>query len=109
MTERAIDAADALAKRGIDAGILHVPTIKPFDGEAVAEFAASVDRIVTAENHVVVGGLASLVAEALFERGIVKPMRRIGLPDRYIECGSVPHLQSVYGLTTDRLVETIAA
>ena len=109
MTERAIDAADALAKRGIDAGVLHVPTIKPFDGEAVAEFAASVDRIVTAENHVVVGGLASLVAEALFERGIVKPMRRIGLPDRYIECGSVPHLQSVYGLTTDRLVETIAA
>ena len=68
MTERALDAAAALAERGIAAGVLHVPTIKPFDGDAVAEFAASVDRIVTAENHVIVGGLASLVVEALFER-----------------------------------------
>jgi transketolase len=109
MTERVMDAATALAKRGIDVGVLHVPTIKPFDADAVAEFAASVDRIVTAENHVVVGGLASLVAEALFERDVIKPMRRIGLPDRYIECGSVPHLQSSYGLTTDRVIKTIAA
>ena len=109
MTERAIDAAEALGRRGIAVGVLHVPTIKPFDAEAVSEFASSVDRIVTAENHVVVGGLGSLVAEALFERGIVKPMQRIGLPDRYIECGSVAHLQSVYGLSTDRVTATIAA
>jgi transketolase len=109
MTERALDAADALAKQGIAAGVLHVPTIKPFDGEAVAAFAASVDRVVTAENHVVAGGLASLVAEALFDHGIAKPLIRIGLPDRFIECGSVPHLQAKYGLTTERLVETILA
>src|ERR1019366_6411991 len=70
MTERAIDAAEALGRRGIAVGVLHVPTIKPFDAEAVSEFASSVDRIVTAENHVVVGGLGSLVTEALFERGI---------------------------------------
>jgi transketolase len=109
MTERALDAANALAKQGIAAGVLHAPTIKPFDGEAVAAFAASVDRVVTAENHVVAGGLASLVAETLFDRGIVKPLTRIGLPDRYIECGSVPHLQSKYGLTAERMVETILA
>jgi len=109
MTERALDAADALAKRGIAAGVLHVPTIKPFDAEAVADFAASVDRVVTAENHVVAGGLASLVAETLFDRGISRPLTRIGLPDRYIECGSVPHLQAKYGLTTERVVETILA
>jgi transketolase len=109
MTERAIDAAAVLASRGIDAGILHVPTIKPFDDEAVAEFAASVDRLVTAENHVAVGGLGSLVVEVLFERGIMKPLQRIGLPDRFVECGSVPHLQAAYGLTTDRVVESILA
>lgn len=109
MTERALDAAAALSKRGTDVGVLHVPTIKPFDAAAVVEFASSVDRIVTAENHVVVGGLASLVAEALFERGIAKPMMRIGLPDRYIECGSVAHLQSLYGISTDRVIETIAS
>lgn len=108
MTERALDAASVLAKRGIAAGVLHVPTLKPFDGDAVAAFAASVDRIVTAENHVVVGGLASLVVEALHQRGIAKPVTRIGLPDQYIECGSVAHLQSVYGLSTDRMIEAIA-
>ncbi|MBN9011038.1 MAG: transketolase family protein, partial [Rhizobiales bacterium] len=108
MTERAIDAAEALEKRGISAGVLHVPTIKPFDADAVAAFAAKVDRVVTAENHVVVGGLASLVAETLFEKGLVKPLTRIGIPDRYIECGSVPHLQAKYGLATERMVETIA-
>jgi transketolase len=104
MTERAIDAADVLARDGITAGILHVPTLKPFDREAVIAFAGRVGSLVTAENHVVRGGLASRVAETLFEAGIVKPMRRIGLPDRYIECGAVPTLQARYGLTADSLV-----
>jgi transketolase len=109
MTERALDAAAALATHGINVGVLHVPTIKPFDADTVAEFAASVDSLVTAENHVIVGGLASLVTETLFERGVSKLLTRIGLPDRYIECGSVSHLQSLYGLSTDRIVSTITA
>jgi transketolase len=108
MTERAIDAAAALEKRGISAGVLHVPTIKPFDADAVAEFASGVSRVVTAENHVAVGGLASLVVETLFDAGVSKKVTRIGLPDRYIECGSVPTLQARYGLTTDAVVDTIA-
>lgn len=109
MTERALDAADALAKDGIAAGVLHVPTLKPFDADAVAGFAASVDRVVTAENHVVAGGLASLVAETLYDKGVVRPLTRIGLPDRYIECGSVPHLQAKYGLATDRVIAAVRA
>jgi transketolase len=109
MSERAIDAAVALDKRGISVGVLHVPTIKPFDTGAVAEFAASVGRVVTAENHVVVGGLASLVVETLFDAGISKKVTRIGLPDRYIECGAVPTLQQKYGLTVEAIVATIAA
>jgi transketolase len=109
MSERAIDAAVALDKRGISVGVLHVPTIKPFDTGAVAEFAASVGRVVTAENHVVVGGLASLVVETLFDAGVFKKVTRIGLPDRYIECGAVPTLQQKYGLTVEAIVATIAA
>ncbi|MDB5539520.1 MAG: Transketolase central region [Devosia sp.] len=109
MSERAIDAATALEKRGISVGVLHVPTIKPFDTHAVAEFAASVGSVVTAENHVVVGGLASLVVETLFDAGISKKVTRIGLPDRYIECGAVPTLQQKYGLTVEAVVERIAA
>ena len=109
MSERAIDAAAALEARGISVAVLHVPTIKPFDAGAVAEFAASVTRIVSAENHVIVGGLASLVVETLFDAGIQKKLTRIGLPDRYIELGSVPTLQQKYGLTTEAMITTIAA
>ena len=104
MTERALDASAALAKRGISVGVLHVPTIKPFDQEAVAAFSAGVDHLVTAENHVVSGGLASLVAEALFDAGSARQLTRIGLPDRFIPCGSVPTLQSTYGLSTEAII-----
>jgi transketolase len=107
MTERALDAAVVLQQRGISAGVLHVPTIKPFDADAVAEFAAGVGHVVTAENHVAVGGLASLVVETLFDAGVTKKVTRIGLPDRYIECGSVPTLQARYGLTTEAIIDKI--
>ncbi len=104
MTERALDAAAILARRGITAGVLHVPCLKPFDAEAVADFAAASGVVVTAENHVVRGGLASLVVEALHERAIQRSVRRIGLPDRFIECGAVATLQRRYRITTDDLV-----
>jgi transketolase len=109
MTERAIDAAEALKAGGVAAGILHVPTLKPFDREAVIAFARRAGSLVTAENHVMRGGLASLVAETLFEAGILKPMARVGLPDRFIECGAVPTLQARYGLTADSLVAAARA
>ena len=108
MTERALDAASALEARGIGVAVLHVATIKPFDTEAVIDFAGSVGQLVSAENHVTVGGLGSLVAETLFDAGISKKLTRIGLPDRYLECGSVPVLQDTYGITTERTVGTIA-
>jgi transketolase len=106
MTERALDAAVALADSGISAGVLHVPTVKPFDAAAVTDFAAGYRVIVTAENHVATGGLASLVVEALYAANLYRPLSRVGLPDRYIECGSVPTLQARYGLTTEALVAT---
>lgn len=109
MTERALDAAEALARRGVSVGVLHVPTIKPFDSQAVASFAAGVDHVVTAENHVVVGGLASLVVETLFDEAITRKVSRIGLPDRYIECGAVPTLQERYGITTEAIIARIAS
>jgi len=64
---------------------------------------------VTAENHVVQGGLATLVAEALFDAGQVKPLTRIGLPDRFIECGSVQTLQEQCGISLDAMIDTIGA
>ena len=104
MTERALDAADALASYGISVSILHIPTIKPFDRQAVADFASQADRIITLENHVVVGGLGSLVAEALFEAGVQRSLARVGIPDRFIECGSLPYLQEKCGMTVPQIV-----
>jgi transketolase len=109
MTERALDVAEALAGQGISVGVLHVPTIKPLDADAVTEFAAGVGQLVTAENHVTGGGLASLVAEALFERGVARKLLRIGLPDRFIPCGSVATLQDRCGLTAPRMTAAILA
>jgi transketolase len=109
MTERALDAAVAFERRGIDVGVLHSPSIKPFDAVGVAAFAADVDRLVVVENHVSVGALTSLVLDALQEAGILNPMLKIGIPDQFIECGSVPYLQQKYGLATGALTERIAA
>jgi transketolase len=109
MTERALDAAELLAGQGIEVGVLHVPTIKPFDTKAVVEFSRHVDLLVTAENHVTSGGLASLVAEALFDASVHKRLLRIGLPDRFQPCGAVPTLQERLGLTAPRIAATIRA
>jgi len=105
MTERAIDAASALTARGLSVGVLHVPTLKPLDTAAIAEFSAQAKAVITAENHVTRGGLGTMTAEVLFDAGITTPLTRIGLPDRFIECGVVASLQERYGITTRHLIE----
>jgi len=109
MTQRALDTAQALGDQGISVAVLHVPTIKPFDAKSVVTFAAGVEHLVSAENHVISGGLASLVAEALFDAERACPLTRIGLPDRFIECGSVPTLQARYGISLEAMIERIGA
>ena len=107
MTDRALQVAERLAGQSVDAAVLHVPTLKPFDAEAVVQLAHGVDRLVTIENHVTTGGLGSAVAETLVEQRVSRPLTRLGLPDQWLECGSVASLQDKYGLTVDRLAETV--
>ena len=57
------------------------------------------------KSHVTRGGLGTMVAEALFDADVVKPLTRIGLPDKFIECGVVSSLQDRYGISTRHLVE----
>jgi transketolase len=109
MTERALEAAAELGKRDIKAGVLHVPTLKPLDTEAIAKFAGSVSHVVVAENHVSYGGLASQVVEVLYDFDVRTRVTRIGLPDKFIECGAVPTLQRRYGLTVDRILDVALA
>lgn len=100
MTERAVDAAAMLRREGISAGVLHVPTLKPFDAQAVAAFCGRAAAVVTAENHVTRGGLGSQVAEALFDAGVMRPMRRVGIGDAFVELGAVSTLFDRAGMGT---------
>lgn len=107
MTARAMDAAKIAEKNGIDAGILHVSTIKPFDTEAVLAFAERYDRLIIAENHKTTGGLATLVVETLYQAGLVRPTIKIGLADSFFECGSQEYLENKYGVDLERFIRAL--
>jgi transketolase len=108
LSGRALDAAKAAEAQGVDASVLHVPTIKPFDTASVLEFAGRHERLVVAENHKTTGGLATLVTEAMFDAGVLRSVVRVGLADGFFECGSQEYLESKYGLDLPRLVRAIA-
>jgi transketolase len=97
-TTRALEAADILAAEGVSAHLLHVPTLKPLDEQAVVEAAARTGAVVTAEDHTIIGGLGGAVAEILGERHPT-PMRRVGLRDTFGESGPNEALLEKYGLT----------
>jgi transketolase len=104
MTGRALEAANQLAAQGIEASVLHVGTLKPFDREAVLALLGNVRNVVTAENHVVTGGLASAVADLVTDEGIGIRLRRVGIPDCFCESGSIPYLVKRYDMGVDSIV-----
>lgn len=104
MTVKAIDAVRELKSAGISAGLLHVPSIKPFDSAAVAAVAKKTGHIVTIENHSIIGGLGSAVAEAMAECGCGK-LKRLGVLDQFGESGDDDALFEKYGLTSKHVVE----
>jgi transketolase len=101
---RALDAADQLASQGIEAEVLNVHTIKPLDRRTILESAARTGALVTFEEHSVIGGLGSAVAEALAESSIRVPFRRIGVQDVFGETGLADELLAKHGLTAENLV-----
>jgi transketolase len=107
MTGRAQDAARAAAEQGVDASVLHVPTIKPFDTETVLEFATAHDRLVVVENHKKAGGLGTLVTETMFDAGVLRPVVRVGLEDGFFECGSQEYLEAKYGVDLPRVLRAV--
>ena len=106
MTPRALDAARQLEAEGIRTAVLHVGTLKPFDRAAVAALLARVPRVVTAENHVVTGGLASAVADVAVDERLAIRLARVGIPDCFCASGSLPYLADRYGLTAVHLTDT---
>ncbi|MDF1671519.1 MAG: transketolase C-terminal domain-containing protein [Roseovarius sp.] len=107
MSARALDAARNTAAEGHDVSILHVSTIKPFDATGVLDFARRHDRLILAENHKTTGGLATLVTEALYDAGLLRPTIRIGLADGFFECGSQEYLEAKYGVDLPRFERAI--
>ncbi|MFM9106027.1 MAG: transketolase family protein [Chloroflexota bacterium] len=98
-TVRALEAADLLAAEGVSASVLHLPTIKPLDVEAIVAVAARTGRIVAAEDHTIIGGLGGAVAETLSEHHPTR-LRRIGWQDVYGESAPNDYLLEKYGLSS---------
>jgi len=98
MVIEAINAAELLAKDGISARVVDMFTIKPVDRECIIESAKKTGAIVTAENHQIIGGLGSAVAEVLCE-SLPVPVERIGVHDEFGEVGQVDYLKERFGLT----------
>ena len=102
------EAAEQLAAEGISVRIINMATIKPLDTELVLKAAAETGAIVTVEEHNVIGGLGSAVAECVCEACPV-PVVRMGVNDTFGRSGKVPPLLEAYGLTTEVLVDKIRA
>jgi transketolase len=107
MVAPALAAARVLRAAGAVTVIVNVPVIKPLDTQTVLAVAAAARAVVTVENHSIIGGLGSAVAETLAEAGLGRPLRRIGLSDTFAEgARDASYLFTKYGLTTQSLVDT---
>lgn len=105
-TVRTLEAAGLLAADGIDAGVIHVPSIKPVDATALADAAAAVPRVVTTEEHTVIGGLGGLVAEIVTAH-VPRPVTRIGIEDTWGESAPNQWLLEHHGLTPVRVADRV--
>jgi transketolase len=102
MTYQALEAADMLVKDGIDVEVIHCPTIKPLDNATILTSAKKTRGVITAEEAQIAGGLGGAVAELLGEH-CPRPMRRIGVRDRFGESGKPEELLRHFGLTAKHI------
>ena len=105
-TTRVFEAAQLLAAQGIEAKLVHVPTIKPLDEEAIVGAAKETGFVVTAEEHTIIGGLGGAIAETLGDRYPV-PIKRLGLADTFGESGPNDALLEKYGISVEKTAEAI--
>jgi transketolase len=104
MVELALEAKEELTKDGINARVINIHTIKPIDKDLLINAAKETGAIVTAEEHSIIGGLGSAVAEVVAEECPV-PVIKVGIKDTFGESGKPNELLKAYGLTTEAIVE----
>ena len=103
----ALAAAARLEVQGIDAAVINPRFLKPLDSDLIADWAARTGRVVTVEDNCVQGGFGSAVLEALNERGLHLPVRRLGYEDRFIEHGPQAVLWRAAGIDADGIVHSV--
>lgn len=106
MLSRALEAARLLATEGISTRVLDMHTVKPLDKQAVQEAAGDTGAIVTAEEHLLHGGLGSVVAQTVVEHRAV-PMRFVAIRDQYARSGKPKELLELYGLTSQAIADAV--
>lgn len=109
MTMRALEAAKLLEADRVDVAVLHSPTIKPLDEEAILREARRSGRmVVVAENHSVIGGLGEAVAGTLLRAGVAPAaFRQVALPDEFLDAGALPTLHDRYGISAEAMARSI--
>lgn len=103
MVKEALSAADELDKRNVSAAVIDMHTVKPLDEDLLISHARKTRAVVTCENHQIIGGLGSAVAEVLSET-LPTPMARIGVNDEFGEVGDFAYLRERFGLTAANIV-----
>lgn len=107
-TEEAIRATHLLHEHGVSIQHMHISTLKPFTDPTVLDAAAQAKYgVITMENHTIVGGLGTCVAEVMAEAGLGKPLSRMGLPDVYAHGATQHYLMKEYGLDAMALVRRV--
>ncbi|MHB8073590.1 transketolase family protein [Desulfosporosinus fructosivorans] len=106
MVSMALEAAVELALEGISVSVVNVASVKPLDEETIVRVAKQTKAVVTAEEHNIIGGLGSAIAEVLGEK-LPTPMVRVGLKDTFGESGRPQELLEKYGLTKAALIEAV--
>ena len=104
----ALGAAEKLAAEGVEAKVINIHTIKPLDEELVIKAAQETGKVVTVEEHSVIGGLGGAVAEVLSEKAPTK-MLRIGINDVFGESGPAVQLLAKYGIDAEGIYEKVKA
>jgi transketolase len=102
MTYQALEAAKILAKDGLDAEVVHVPTIKPLDEKTILHSVAKTRHVITAEEGQINGGLGGAIAELLGEK-LPTPLLRVGMKDRFGESGKPEELLKHFGLDAEHI------
>ena len=106
MVNEALEAARLLEADGMDAAVINVHTIKPIDAECVTRYAEKCGKVVTIEEHSVIGGLGDAVADVLMGKVNCR-FRKIGVNDRFGQSGKAADVLREYGLTADQIAEAV--